>query len=129
MSALQTIKSLDECKLEGVTLSWEKIDGQVRSVTLTDQSGNIVKMSKANTYSDAIAVLVPAPPVMEDRWVLSGELPGSIFIRKAFKHQYEADEAKAALNGSGDGLKVEKLKMPVDDAGKAEFDEPAEIPF
>ena len=123
---LVTAKSIDQVKIEGVKLEWERHDGSVRLLRITDAKGGTVTIKAGPSYTESVIVLVPEPPKMEDRWVLLGEVAG-IPIRKAFKHEHEARSAYEEFPAGAD-LKVEKQVIAVDPHdGEAQADDP--IPF
>lgn len=122
---LVTAKTLDEVKLSGVRISWEKQDGSVRSVTLTDGDGNMARITRANSYSEAISVLIPEPPKFEDRWVLHGEF-AHVAINRAFPTEREAQAARDEFPNHA-SLEITKKSLAVSDGKLVE--EPSDIPF
>lgn len=123
---LISAKTVDQITLKGIKVDWQKHDGSVKVITLTDADGKSVTIKTATSYSDSIAVLVPEPPKKADRFVLHGEVAG-ITIKKAFEYENDAKEAMQVFDGRGD-LEITKALVPVDDAGAITIPED-DIPF
>lgn len=121
---LITIKSLDQAKLDGINITWEKHDSSVRAVTFTDKAGNSVTVANPGSYASHVNILVPEPPKMEDRYVLHGTVAG-IEIKKAFESEHEAESARREFPSNGN-LEITKASVIVDDAGEVATDD---IPF
>lgn len=124
---LVTAKSLDQIKIEGVSIDWERHDGNVRILKIADAKGNMITIKASNTYSESLAVLIPEPPKFEDRWVLSGTV-ANIAIRKPFRYEHEANTARDQFPSNAD-LTVQKASLPVGDNGEEIAPPPDEIPF
>jgi hypothetical protein len=96
-----TAKKPADIKLHGIHASFEFVNDSLKVVTLKDANGGVVRFA-AGSY-EAANVTVPAPPKMEKRYVLRGELPVVGKIERAFEQKHEADEAKRTLQaGHGD---------------------------
>lgn len=127
MGNLVTAKSLSDVKLSGLRFEWQKHDGQVKTVTLTDEHGNVAIIKCAATYTDTLTVMVPEPPKKAQRWIVSGTFAG-IAIRKAFETSQEARAARDEFPSTAD-LTVEMAEVTVDDEGSEIDAPPEEIPF
>jgi mannose-6-phosphate isomerase-like protein (cupin superfamily) len=112
---LISAKTTDQIALKGIKVDWQKHDGSVKLLTLTDVDGKTVTIKTASSYSDSISVLVPEPPKKADRFVLHGEVAG-IAIKKAFESEHEAKEAMYVFDGRGE-LEITKAEVTVDDGG------------
>lgn len=115
---LQTAKTLEMTKLDGIKIDWTKTDGSVKEITFTDASGNVVVVGG----SYGISVYVPKPFEEVDRHVLVGSFMGLVDVKELFEYEHEAKaklsdfEAKAGY-GNDTGLRIEKVKVKVRDKG------------
>lgn len=123
---LVTAKRLQDVKLDGIKVDWEKRDSNVIAITLTDAAGNMVRIARASFYSDALAMFVPEPPKFEDRWILSGTFAGC-HVRRTFDAQQAAEETKREFPRDAD-LTIEKQAVQIDEVGEP-VGADAEIPF
>jgi hypothetical protein len=113
---LITAKTVEQIALKGLKIDWQKHDGGVRTVVLTDVDGRSVTITRANSYSETLTVLIPEPPKKAQRFVLHGEVAG-ITIKKAYDTEAEANTAISEFGGRGE-FEITKTEVIVDDAGQ-----------
>ena len=83
----KSVKKASEVTLEGITVELDTVDGSIKGVILTDAKGNTLRVIERN-YN--LFVEVPAPPEMEKKYRLSGNLLG-LPVNMNFDSKYEAD--------------------------------------
>lgn len=109
----KSVKKASEVTLEGITVELDTVDGSIKGVILTDAKGNTLRVIE-RTYS--LFVEVPAPPEMEKKYRLSGNLLG-LPVNMNFDSKYEADAEQERLErgirGDESELKVEEVEVPV----------------
>lgn len=109
----KAVKKNSEVVLTGVAAEFDMVDGSVHALTLRDGAGNVVRIAMRG-YS--MQVEVPAPPVMEKKYRLSGKVLG-IGMDCTFDNQYEADAERERLEhgvrGDDTDLRVEEVEVPV----------------
>lgn len=71
---LNKAKSAADVKLEGLLVEFERHDGNLKAVLLTDASGRRVKIAVDSYYS--MDVLIPSPPKKVTKFRLTGEVLG-----------------------------------------------------
>jgi hypothetical protein len=116
---LVTIKNANEVKLAGITCEFETRDGAMRSVTLRDAEGNMLRVAHADY---AMHVLRVAPVKMVKRFRLTGKLLGVADVNEDFETEYAARERLQEIErGAGYeaseklGLKIEAAEVPEPD--------------
>lgn len=92
----QTIKKDSEVFLNGVNVSIDRVDNSLRSITLTDDVGNVVKVQIAS-YS--MEILVPAAPKMVEKFMLKGNVCGLI-VNEQFDDKYSAENRKNEIESN-----------------------------
>lgn len=115
-----SVKKAGEIVLEGITVDTEIVDRGLRSVTLTDAKGRVVRFER-NEYGP-LKVTVPAGPPTVEKHIVSGSVLG-VPVREEFEDKYEAERRARQLEGDVHGdtnLKVNTEQVPID---------PNEIPF
>lgn len=75
MSDWKAIKKGSDVSLEGVTMEFEREDGSIKRVTITDAKGNRVRLSGAQ-YGNGLGVFTPAPPPMKEQHVVKATVAG-----------------------------------------------------
>lgn len=93
MEYVQAKKATD-IKLDGITVTFDKVDTTLNAVYLKDAAGNHCRIM-LQSYS--MQAQVPAPPKKEKRHVVRGEVPSLGKVRKEFAEKYEAEKAKRDL--------------------------------
>ena len=107
----KTVKKDSELALEGITIERETHDTHSRQVTFTDAKGNKVRV----TADYGMNIVVPAPPEMVTRYRLTGSYKG-LAVSETFEYEHEAnDRLREFSDAEEDGLKVEKVEVPVED--------------
>lgn len=117
---LITVKDVSQVKISGVELSWEKHDGNIQSVTITDMEGNTVTIKRPDSYSSGIVALIPKPPKMEEKFLLTGTYVG-VEIKKVFNNKREAESTMASFIGGE--LEIKRVIVAVNDDGEIISDE------
>lgn len=92
-----SVKKESEIKLDGIRVTFDKVDSAIKMVYLTDKSGNVVRFS--NPYS-SVEMSVPAPPETEKRYTVTADVPGLGEIKKTFTEESEARAAAREANHS-----------------------------
>jgi hypothetical protein len=110
---LKSVKKNSEIVLAGIAAELDLVDSSVQGLTLRDAAGNMVRIA-LRSYS--MQVEVPAPPVMEKKFRLSGEVLG-LPVERTFDSQYEADDERQRLEsgvrGEEAALKVEEVEVAI----------------
>ncbi len=119
---LITAKSLDQVSLAGVVVDWQKHDGNIKLLTLTDSTGKTLTIKVANSYSDNLSILVPQPPKKEIRHVLHGEVAG-IPIKKAYETPEVAEMVMSNFASHASNLTITPTEVVVDDDGEVVSDD------
>lgn len=103
-------------KLDGITFDWEWRDNALAGVTLTDASGHVLKLAKAN-YSE-LEALVKAPAERKTVYAVKGTIRlVDTPLREEFKSDYEAQSRARELAGADllDGaatVEKEEIEIP-----------------
>ncbi len=95
-------KNAAEIKLDGISVAFDKVDRGLQAVYLRDASGNRLRIA---INSSSLQVQVPAPPEMEKRYVLRGEVPALGKVEKVFVEKHEAEGARDELTSAMRGDK------------------------
>lgn len=114
-----SIKSASEIKLEGVTVTLDKVNDCLKGVYIADGSGGMCRIV-LDSYS--LSAQIPAPPKKEKRYVLRGTIDGIGRIDRQFEQQWDADQAKRDIEGKlrGDSdLTVTQEEVEIADAANA----------
>lgn len=96
----QRIKQSADAKLDGVTVSIERVNDSNQSVTFTDVTGRILKIAKGQ-YGE-LDVLIPAPPKKTKKYAVTGRLLGTLPVNETFAERYEADTRKGEIEKASD---------------------------
>lgn len=130
---LVTIKKSEDIQLKDIYANIEKIDGVLKSVTLSDHDGNCIKIAIHN-YNE-LKVLVDKSVLPRDGWRLTGKF-GNVKIDQKFDTEKAAKDTKKELE---ENLKETNFiaelsihKISINRFGEiinAQFDEHDEIPF
>jgi hypothetical protein len=130
MTKLVTIKKPDTVRLKGVKLDWTIEDGAAVRLTITDRRGNLVTLSRGESYERGFRVMGPKPVETAERFALVGEVSG-VAVKGVFKTEHEAKNAMFDLNNgrSGDDISVQPIVVPVDEDGEVVTPLDEEIPF
>ncbi|MDR3439852.1 hypothetical protein [Telmatospirillum sp.] len=130
MPSFISAKTPAEIALKGVTVEFEKNDGNVVAVLITDAAGRQVKIEKTETYGTGIKVLIPEPPKKEERFILSGTVGGGkVKVREVFEHEGDAEAVKTTLGYDAD-VKIDKSEVDILDDGTVSMEALDEaIPF
>lgn len=106
--------------LEGIKFDVVRNEqGGIQSLRMEDAKGNIVLVTKAESYSNTINVQVKAPPKLVKRWHLKGVVAG-LHVDHLFDDEYTATKAKseyeAKVRREDDAaLTVEAVEVPEDE--------------
>lgn len=111
-------KRADQVVLEGIAVELVTNEsGSVQELILRDAQGREVRATQSG-YS--LAVRVPAPPKLVERWRLAGRIPG---IRDAvleyFEYEHQAEKRLAQLDEAlrvEHDLRVEKVSVSEEEA-------------
>ena len=105
---LVSVKDADKLPPVGVRVSFEKVDGNIHSVTISDEGGNFFVVKKTNTYSDTLGIFIKEPPKSVDKFLLKGVYAG-VNIEKYFDDEWEATSALGQFPTSD--VTVEKVTV------------------
>lgn len=109
------VKKASEIALEGIAVDMESADGSLRTITLTDGKGGVLRVMRVD-YS--MQAYVPAPPKMVKKWALTGKYAGLVDVSETFDTKYDADDRLREYrrkNAGGDdeiGLSVSEVEVP-----------------
>lgn len=114
-------KTDKQLTLNGVRIEVEHRDKSIFSITLTDDHGAAIKVSRDGSYG--VGVYVPAPPEMKKVFELTGSIAGgSIPVALRFESKYQAESKQNEVSGHGaTDLKIAEVEV-------AEDEWPAEAP-
>lgn len=107
------VKSAREIVLQGVRAELETMDGSIKSITLTDAGGRMVKVSQ--DYYTALLVTVPAPPEFQTKYRVTGRYAGCALDPTACDSEQEAEERAASLRNMGVDVEIEPFHVAIDD--------------
>ena len=105
------IKSPSEIKLQGINADAEFLDGKLHSLTLTDETGGMVKFGQ-DYYSQFIA-MVPAPRETKKVHRVTAEHDGTRIEPVDYDEADEAQRKVDALRAIGFEADVELLEVEV----------------
>lgn len=118
---LEIIKTFDQVALKGVAAEFTKENNSIKQLRLTDADGRFIVIRNESEYS-SLKIMTLAPPETVDRWMLSGKFADLLDVREYFEQEWDANqrlgEYQSKLNNDDTGLKIEKVNVRVDDAGK-----------
>lgn len=110
-----TAKNLAALKLAGVTITVDVTDDILRTVTLADSEGNVIRLAHRD-YS--MKLEIPAPPKMVKKHRLHGDVIG-VVVDELFDDEYLAkdrlNEFERKAPGSFAGLTITQVEV-VDEA-------------
>src|SRR5581483_10350628 len=84
---MKTAKTPKDITLTGVTIEFDRSDGQLRAVIIRDGNGGMLKIAQSGSY--AMEALVPAPRKLVSQYRVRGTI-GDIDIDETFQHEYQA---------------------------------------
>jgi len=85
---LRSIKHRSELVLDGITFDAEYHNSTLKTLTMTDASGHLVKV---DVEFSSLKALVPAEPEKKEVHVVTGTVPVlGTAINEAFESEYEA---------------------------------------
>lgn len=88
---LKTVTKQSEMNiLKGCQIDFTEVDGQIRDITLTDEDGAFIRISRGESYMCDLKVSIKAPPKMKTIWAVTGNLDG-ITVHDEFEHKHEAE--------------------------------------
>lgn len=111
---LRAIKVQSDINLEGIAVEIEKVNQSIRSVTLTDAKGHMVKFH----CSYGLEVNVPAEPVKQTQYAIRGKFLGVADINEQFENEWEAtaklaEIEKAAGYPENSGVKIDPVEVDI----------------
>jgi hypothetical protein len=108
---LQSIKSVNDISLQGITAEMEQENGQLRRLVLRDAVGGMFIL--AGDYG--FRALIKAPPKMVKKWVLTGEFRG-LPVNQQFEHEHDANARLNEIQGREECLTmtVQQIEVPED---------------
>lgn len=111
---LISIKKTDDMKLDGIKIDAEWRDKSLAALTLTDASGNVVRIA---TEAYQCRAYVAAPAEKKKVHVLIGAVPTlATPIREEFDDEYSATIRKHELEGAGviehATVAIEEIEIP-----------------
>jgi hypothetical protein len=123
---LASAKKDSELSLQGITFETEYHDSTLKSVTMRDGNGGIVRIAQGE-YS-GIKALVPAQPTMVKRHKVSGTVAG-LPVSQMFETEYDAARAKHHYERKLAEHDDAKLTIEVVEVPEDEVEPSPEIPF
>lgn len=99
MSDWKQIKKGADVELAGVKFAFEREDGAIRRITITDANGKSVRVA-ALPYGNGVEVYLPVPPPKVEKFVVEAEVAG-MPLKAAFDERHEAEQKKNELSYAG----------------------------
>jgi hypothetical protein len=106
------IKKGSEVELAGVKIAFEREDGTIKRLTLTDANGKVVRVA-STMYGNGLEVFTPAPPPVVEKFTVKGEVAGLPIVAQ-FDERIDAEVKASALSRAGIEVTVEPEQV-VDD--------------
>lgn len=110
---LVSIKKTGDMKLDGIAIDAEWRDKSLAALTLTDGSGNVIRIATENYQCRAY---VQAPPEKKSMHVVTATVPVlGAQIREEYEEAYEATSRRGALEDGGFtnvAVAVEEVDIP-----------------
>lgn len=100
-------------EIPGVEFEQEYKDKALISLTIKI-NGSIIKCSKSG-WGDTLAVAIPAPPEMVEKFKLTGKIGQSgseIPFEQIYEKEYTAIDVQSSLSNSAWDMIIEKILMP-----------------
>lgn len=109
-----------------IAVVFHKVDNTVRRVELKFEGDTMIEARSEYDHTD-VKLAVPKPPEMKEMWRVSGtHTEWDTRVSKMFDREGDAKDHLDGLGNSYMDMKVEKVKVALDDAGEPVSDE---IPF
>jgi len=123
---LETLKG-QAPTLKGIKFDLEYRDTNLKSIRITDLAGKFYVIAIPNTYSDTLSILEPAPPEMEDVFIVKHSIAEAQYS-KSFADRYEAQDFLRRLQRI-DGIESEMEETKREKVEQAESVAADDQPF